>query len=504
MGKSIIIIGAGIGGLSAGCYGQMNGYQTRIFEMHDKPGGLCTAWDRKGHTIDGCLHWLTGSAPGTEMYEIWEELGMVQGQQIFNPERFYRFETKDGGVFEMFTELSRLEKHMLEIAPEDGAVISQTIKAIRNFTRIDMPVEKAPELYTTVDGLKMAFKMLPVLGDFSRYSRMMINELAERFTNPLLRQAWRSAWLPDFASVFILITIALMHKKQAGYVLGGSMKLSRAIERRYLDIGGEINYRSRVSKIAVENDRAVGIVLQDGSEHRADYIISAADGHATIFDMLEGRYVDEKILGYYKELPIFQPLIYIGLGVNRKFDDIPQSISGLMLELEKPINIAGTEQKWLSVRIHSFDPSLAPPGKTLVTVMIESGLDYWSKLHEDLDQYRAEKARVAELVIDQLERRFPGFKSQVEMVDVATPVTFGRYTGNWQGSYEGWQLTTDIVTLTMSKVLPGLDNFFMAGQWVMPGGGIPSGAMTGRYVIQMMCKRDGRKFQAVKPKASVQ
>src|SRR3989304_2375133 len=51
--QSIIIIGAGIAGLSAGCYGQMNGYKTRIFELHDKPGGLCTAWKRKGYTFDG-------------------------------------------------------------------------------------------------------------------------------------------------------------------------------------------------------------------------------------------------------------------------------------------------------------------------------------------------------------------------------------------------------------------------------------------------------------------
>ena len=61
--KSVAIIGAGIGGLATGCYLQMNGYDTQIFEMHDKPGGLCTAWERKGYTIDGCIQWLIGSSP---------------------------------------------------------------------------------------------------------------------------------------------------------------------------------------------------------------------------------------------------------------------------------------------------------------------------------------------------------------------------------------------------------------------------------------------------------
>ncbi len=55
MDKSIIIIGAGIAGLSAGCYGQMNGYNTRIFEMGTGPGGVCTSWQRKGYTIDSCM-----------------------------------------------------------------------------------------------------------------------------------------------------------------------------------------------------------------------------------------------------------------------------------------------------------------------------------------------------------------------------------------------------------------------------------------------------------------
>jgi len=499
MSKSVIIIGAGMGGLSTGCYAQMNGYKTRIFEMHDKPGGLCTAWERKGYTVDGCLHWLSGSAPGAGMYKLWEELGMVQGQQIYNSERFYRFEGADGRVFDFFTDLSRLEKHMMEIAPEDKAVIKRTIKAIRGFTRMNMPVDKAPELYSVTDMLKMVFSVLPVMGAFSKYSMMTVRDLSESFTNPLLRAAWQNAWVPEFASAFILMTLASMHKKQSGYVLGGSMKLSRAIEKRYLDLGGEINYRARVEKILVEDDCAVGVVLQDGAEHRADYVISAADGHATIFDMLGGKYLDENTRIDYEQLPIFQPLIYVGIGVNRKFDDVPPTISGLCIELAEPVMIAGAEQKWLNVHIHNFDPSLAPEGKTLITVMIESGFDYWSKLHENLEQYRAEKDRVSEIVIDQIERRFPGIKAQVEMTDVATPVTFHRYTGNWQGSYEGWLMIPDVVTLTMKKTLPGLSNFFMAGQWVMPGGGIPSGAMTGRFVVQLMCKQDGRHFKACKP-----
>jgi phytoene dehydrogenase-like protein len=498
MGKSVIIIGAGIGGLAAGCYAQMNGYKTRIFEMGDKPGGLCTAWQRKGYTIDGCLHWLVGSAPGSDFYNIWQELGIVRGQQIYDPDRFFRFESRDGKVFDLFTDVKKLEQHMLQIAPEDAAQIKETVFAIRRFGKLNMPVEKAPELYSKLDGLKFMLRLMPVMQTFSKYSRMPVKEFAAKFKNTLLRESFLSIWPPEFSTMFLLMTLTWMDRKQAGYVIGGSMKVSRALEARYKDLGGEIIYKARADKILVEDNKAVGIRLEDGSEFRADYIVSAADGHATIFNMLQGKYLDDKIRGYYESLPVFNPLVYVGLGINRKFDDLPPIISGLVMEQETPVEIAGVEQKWLCARINNYDPTLSPEGKSVVTFMIETSYSYWDSLHKDTTKYQEEKQRIAERLVGALEKRFPGIKSQVEMIDIATPVTFERYTGNWKGSYEGWLLTGDNVTLTMDKTLPGLDNFYMAGQWVMPGGGLPSGAMTGRYVTQLMCKKDGIKFKSAK------
>ncbi|UCE39371.1 MAG: NAD(P)/FAD-dependent oxidoreductase [Thermoplasmata archaeon] len=63
MEKSIIIIGAGIAGLSAGCYARMNGYQSHIFEHHTRPGGVAATWKRKDYIIDGGIHWLMGNKP---------------------------------------------------------------------------------------------------------------------------------------------------------------------------------------------------------------------------------------------------------------------------------------------------------------------------------------------------------------------------------------------------------------------------------------------------------
>ena len=75
--KSILIIGAGIGGLSTGCYARMNGYRATILEMHTAPGGLCTSWKRHGYTFDGSIHNLGGTSPDSAFHQMWRELDVV-------------------------------------------------------------------------------------------------------------------------------------------------------------------------------------------------------------------------------------------------------------------------------------------------------------------------------------------------------------------------------------------------------------------------------------------
>jgi len=500
MDKVIIIIGAGIAGLSTGCYGQMNGYRTQIFEMDNaRPGGLCTTWKRKGYKIDGCIHWLVGSSPGNSFHRLWEEVGAVQGRTMIDHEEYARIEGKEGKVLIVYTDIDRLEQHMKELAPEDKDVIEEFINAIHRSTHFDMPIEKAPELYSPIDGLKMMFKMFPYLRFMRKWGKISIQDFAQRFKNPFLREVFPLILnLPDFPMMTLLLTLAWLHQKTAGYPLGGSLEFARAIERRYLELGGEIHYKSPVVKILVENDRAVGVRLADGNEHRSDIVISAADGRTTIFDMLEGKYVNEEIRGYYDKLPIFPPIIYIALGVARSFDET-STVAGINFPLDEPVIIAGEEWERLTVHIYNFDPSLAPEGKTLLTLMIDSDYEYWKKLKQDPESYKAEKERIADKVVASLDRRFPGLAAQVEMRDVATPMTFERYTGNWQGTYEGWLITTKNLSMRMSKNLPGLANFYMAGQWIQPGGGLPTGVMTGRYVTQIICKKDKKPFVAMTP-----
>jgi len=121
----------------------------------------------------------------------------------------------------------------------------------------------------------------------------------------------------------------------------------------------------------------------------------------------------------------------------------------------------------------------------------------WKRLSADAVAYRAEKERVAGICAAALERRYPGFRSKIEMTDVATPLTFERYAGGWKGSYMSWTLSREFQMKYryIRKTVPGLEGFYLASMWTNPPGGIPGAASAGRQVVQLICREDRRKFR---------
>jgi len=497
--KTLLIIGGGFAGLSAGIYAQMNGYQSQIYEMGDLPGGLCTAWKRKGYTIDGCIHWLVGSSPKSSLHRLWSEVGLMEGREFINMKQYMRFEGADGRTFVVYTNVDELEKHMLELSPDDAAVTRRFIAGVRLGIAYDrLQVLKSDNgLQKLLKRARMGLLMVRKAQDLQYWLRTTAEEFANRFDDPLIREALLEMWFPEFSMFFLLFTLSYLHNQNAGYPLGGSLPMSKAMEKRYLGLGGQIHYQSKVAQILVEDDRAVGIRLADGTEVRAGRVISAADGHTTIFKMLDGKYSDEKVREPYEKWPIFPPLLFVGLGVKRTFEDVPQTVSGISIPLKEPVEIGDKVWERIPVHIYNQDPTLAPEGKTSLVVMLPSEHKYWQELAQDTAAYEEKKEQVARILVSLLEQRFPGISDQVEMVDVATPLTFERYTGNWQGSFEGWLITpqnAQTVMRPMSQSLPGLENFLMCGQWVEPGGGLPTALISGRRAIQTLCKEDGQEF----------
>lgn len=496
---TIIIIGAGIAGLAAGCYAQMNGYQTQIFEMHDRPGGLCTSWQRQGYIFDGCIHYLFGSARGQPFYQLWEELGVVPKQNFFHHDELLRVSEATGKTLIVYSNPDRLEQHLKELSPVDRRLINEFCAGIRAFTRFDLSLlqQQPKALMNLGDWERLVGKMLPFVRPLSQWGNLSAAEFADRFHDPFLRRAipqmfgWES--IPVMVGMSLL---AYMHTKNAGFPLGGSLQFAQKIADRYLELGGEIHYESQVEKILVENDRASGIRLYDNENYFANRIISACDGHNTLFGLLDPQYVPREIQGYYDgHLPTHSQL-QISLGVDRDLSSEPHWTTHL---LDKPVIIAGEDRYEIGVEHYCFDPSLAPPGKSVLTIMMTTNYDYWQRIY-GRSIYDSEELQESKILIDLLDQFYPGIKNDIEFVDVATPLTYERYTGNWKGSSCGWLLTKQTLPLSIKglpKTLPKLRNFYSIGQWVEPGGSVPVVAMSGRNIIQQICQEDKRTFRSM-------
>ena len=494
--KKIIIIGAGIAGLSAGCYAQMNGYDTTILEMHDKPGGLCTAWKRKGYTIDFCIHHTAGSSSVSALYPIWQELGALQERDVVFHDEFVRVENEEGKSFCVYTDLDKLSKHMKELAPDDADVIDEYINAIRAFTRIELLA------FPLLKPWEAVIRVLPVFPALKKWGKYSMSQFADRFSDPFLQKAFPviQYGLPDVPLFIHLNFMAWCAKEALGWPKGGSLVFAKAIEDRYLRLGGRVEYNKRVEKINVEDNQAVGVTTADGTEYQADIVISAADGYKTIYHMLEGRFTNETLQKYYASPPKRCDMsLQVFLGVAHDMSKEPHALAFF---LDQPISIAGELVERLDVEIFNFDKSLSPKGKFLVKVLFGTQLAYWKKIENEREQYLAQKQIVADTVISCLEKRFPGISGNVEMIDVSTPLTIERFTGNWQGILAPWPPSGGFSAAMkgLSRTLPGLKNFYMAGQWGEAMIGISTVAVAARNIVKAICKKDGKRFITWKDK----
>ena len=114
-----------------------------------------------------------------------------------------------------------------------------------------------------------------------------------------------------------MMFLAIVADKQSGFLAKGCLPLVLEIEKHYKALGGKISYRSTVAKILVENNQAVGVKLEDGQEFKADYVISCGDGYNTIFNLLEGKYLNDKIRNRYIKWPLCRPFLTLSYGVKR-------------------------------------------------------------------------------------------------------------------------------------------------------------------------------------------
>ena len=485
-GRKIVIVGGGVAGLCAAVYALKCGYEVEVVEMQIIAGGLAMSWRRGAYTFETCLHWLLGSKPNGEFHDDWRDVCDIEKLTFVDSEEFVRIVDASGDKLSIYTNVDRLEEELFRRGREDSAAIHDLTHAIRILGRFRM-LDPSGGIGGNWFNMLCDLPVFPVL---NRLTKISGAEYSRRFRDPLLKSFFSNGDIGKMSAVAMVLSLAWMNAGNAGYCIGGAQALIRLIEEKIAGLGGRIRIGTKVEQILVEDNTAVGVLLEGGETIKADWVISAADGHATIFNLLSGRYVDPTIRQRYDEHELFASYLQVSLGIGLDLSYMPPMVSYL---LSAPISVgAGTELNSVNFRFFHFDPTFSPPGKTAVTCLLPTrNFEYWANLRrEDLGGYQAAKLQVAHAVIGVLEEHVSGIGKAIEVMDVSTPATVYRYTGNWKGTMEGWLVVPGESFKPLPNTLPGLKRFMMAGQWVMPGGGLPSGPMTARPAIKAICRED--------------
>ncbi|MBN2230655.1 MAG: NAD(P)-binding protein, partial [Candidatus Thorarchaeota archaeon] len=252
--RTIIIIGAGLAGLATGCYAQMNGYESKIFEHHSKPGGVAAVWKRGEYLIDGGIHFLICHRPGTTIYDTYSEIGATGSFDIADMTTYLRFTDETGTKsIDFSNDLERLEHDLIDIATEDVQEIHSLIKEIAwmkdspLLTDLGMSASP-PELKGRLDSIKEMWQMRSFMKYFTgKYSKSAASYAEDHLQNPFLKTVVRNLFSSDGPIWFVIMILACVAAGQLGLFKGGCYEFVNSIVDNYESLGGQIQYRATVS-----------------------------------------------------------------------------------------------------------------------------------------------------------------------------------------------------------------------------------------------------------------
>lgn len=486
MSHHVVIIGGGLAGLSAGCYALRSGYRVTIVEHNGALGGVCTAWKRGSYTIDGCIHWLTGGA----FTRIYRELDILPNVpvRVLSQWSTYRH-ARDRFEVAFTRDLDALIRDLAAHSREDAAELERLRKHATAFAEVAPPIE-AQELSTFRDMLHTFWEMRGAAPALLHFRKPLGQWAKEHLASPRLQRLFTRMFPESAPALFMLMVLGYLERGYLSRPVGGTAAFRDALVKSFWDQGGAALLGATVDEIMVRGGRACAVRLADGTEVPADVIVSTASTPDTVLRMLGGRYDAAATHRRLEKWKLLDPIVMASFGVAKPYADSPAL---LVVDGVEPFYVGGRRSEDMYVRTCNDDPSFAPPGNCVVQAMVPSDYDWWATRGPE---YETAKDAAAHTVLAQLEPHFPGLRDAVRMIDVATPLTYWNMARSWRGAYEGWTPNTDSFFGHVEKTLAGVKSFYMAGQWVEPGGGVPTALMSGRQVIQLVCHAEGTEFVA--------
>ncbi|MBR4431227.1 MAG: NAD(P)/FAD-dependent oxidoreductase [Clostridiales bacterium] len=490
--KKVIIVGAGISGMAAGIILQNSGFETEIYEKNPIPGGELTGWKREGIYIDNCINYLMCSKKGSAMNELWHEIGMLDDSvKMYSKDKFFSYRG-EGGEITFWRDKEKTKSEMLALSPEDKDAIEKFFENVVRAESMIMPIDKPMDKMGPRDFMKLGDFVKNVPAAQKAYKGVSVKDLSESFKNPVLQGAVMNTH-PEMTQAYSFIMSYAMVTSGSGDIPeGGSLAAALRIADRYKSVGGKLHLSAPVKNVKLNGKIADGIVLEDGTEVTADYVICATDANHTFTKLLPANYMPKKLKKCFDDKEHFSVFskFHAAFVIDGK-PDIPIDTTYWGV---KGFKVWDREHTHVGVISYDYDPTIVPQDKTVVQMKIfqyGNEIDKWFELAKDREKYEAKKLEIAQQMQALIEEQFPETKGRIRILDTWSPATYAKHNNSYRGAYMAFVADKDTKTVTTPGVVKGLKNVFLCGQWLMGSGGLPPATAQGKYAAWRICKKEG-------------
>lgn len=469
----VIIIGCGMGGLGSGIMLQTENsdLKTIIFEQHNIPGGYVTGFKRKGYYFDGGAEGITSVGENGLVKKALTELGIDYEFIPIEPLDVYYFDDKK---FNFYLDKEKLIKEVKRVFPKHLDGFKEFLAECDRIFQEISSGNKIPE-YDNLCYLDLIGKFVP-----NDYIKDVFN----------LFCLWYGAKPSEMPGVFGAMVTRSVMNGGVYYPKGGMQEFSNMLRDTYTSRGGEVVFSTMVKKILIEDNKVIGVELENGKRIKCDWLISNADIKRTILEYSGEKYFPKEYVDFIKNLKLTPSGFMLHLGVEMDLSNYPSHFQiGKDYAILEKTSKGQFKLSKLAVRIPAnIDPDLKNGDNYSIVVFMFAPYDwkdYWlAGPEKDRGiKYKEYKEQVADEVISIIEKVIPGLREKIAVKELATPLTFERYLqvteGAWFGSHK-FQKLPDSET--------PIDNLLLVGASVR-GSGAPSALNHGFTVGDELAKK---------------
>lgn len=485
----VIVIGAGMGGLTVASLLARAGRSVLVIERHDRVGGYAHAFRRGRYLFDSAVHMVGGCEPGVfegsgMIHDLLATLGVADRCHFERVDPCYSAVYPDASV-QVPCDLDEFVNAHADEFPGEKKGLRQFLQECLNARQ---EARRAASLASAYDVVTSPQRFPTLL----RYRRATLSQaLDANIESPRLKTALGSLWpylgLPPSRVSFLYFATMLMSYIADGafYCRGSFQRFADALSAAITERDGELVLRSSVRRIRVDAGRAHGVVLENGQEIDAPLVISNADATQTITELVGEHAFPQR---YIADLRAMKPSL--SAFVTYVASDLP---------LSKPTTCHETffyptwdhdasyrascdgDPGWFTVTVPTLvDPDLAPEGVHLLALT--------TLVHPEIPGgWRAGKERMVERMLETADRHLGGLRDSVRLVEGGTPRTMERYTRNRAGAIYGWELSPEQVGPARLGLSTPIEGLKLVGHWAQPGGGIygvvSSGVQAARSIL---------------------